>query len=135
MVPCPGSVPCRGHPRKQDLKLIIYPIPDFSLKPRQLLAKLKPSGGVICESCTILLGFPQLIPGTQQDFGTGTGCRDINLILPLAFYVGRGVGSNEYPKLKRLQPDCEINRAINPPSVIIQQLLIIYKQTSARTVL
>lgn len=117
MVPCPGSVPCRGHPitgfETHYLKVIL--IPDFSFKRRQLLAKLKTSGGVMCESCTILLGFPWLIPGPQQDFGIGTGCRDIILILPLAFYVGRGVGSYEYPKLKRLQPDCEINRAITPP--------------------
>lgn len=41
----------------------------------------------------------------------------------------------ERSKLKRLQLDCEINRAIKKPTVILQQLLIIYKQTSARTVL
>lgn len=51
----------------------------------------------------------------------------IGLLVYVDFY--------EYSKLKRLQLDCEINRAIKKPTVIIQQLLIIYKQTSARTVL
>lgn len=57
---------------------------------------------------------------------------------PSAFYVIGllvRVDFYEYSKLKRLQLDCEINRAIKKTTVIIQQLLIIYKQTSARTVL
>lgn len=93
---------------------------------------------MICDFCTILLGFPWLTLGVQQIFGIETDCRDINLFFPLAFYVSRlggGLDFYEYLKLKRLQPDCEINRAVKNPTVIIQQLLIIYKQTSARTVL
>lgn len=90
--------------------------------------------------CTILIGFcgrfwaynrflaSRCMQGHKPDF----------FFLLLAFYISRlwvFVDFYEHSKLKRLQLDCEINRAIKKPTVILQQLLIIYKQTSARTVL